>query len=413
MHTRMVSLMILCWLATATVAFGQEDEEGAIAEVDEDTVEPGADLTEEVECVAPCLTYDLSVKLQSEGVVSARPSSGTGVDTGLSVDLSVDLELGLAATEDLSFIGVITGETVTDWEPGESRALQDLGLYVSALYAEYSFDDLTIHAGKFDPGFGLASAQLEGLYSAGLSDAYDTEERWGVEAKLAFPGDSLSHAVTASLFTTDRTALSRSIGTDRDQLTLAEGGVGNVKGIGSAAIFYDICSGGGIEDCFADGDFGGRLGMRYQKAGRADEDQIADGITPQDEFGYLGAATTRVALTNDLDVRLLGELAYFRNFEGGADDALIATGSVGFDISDVTYAATYSFQRYFLAAASDTTDHVLGLSASLDLGAMTALPGNDWTLDVGYSSERNGDGTRDHKVGVELSIAFGSAHELR
>ncbi len=274
MHFRPTTLLILSVLTIASPVFGQEDqaddETSAEPDVAEGEAEPDAKVVEEMDCLAPCLTYGLSFKLQSDAVVSARPSADTGVDTGLSTEL----ELNFAATEQLGFVGVFTGETVTDWKPGQDRALQDFGLYVGALYAEYTIDPVTIRAGKFDPGFGLGSAQLEGLYASGLSDAYDTDERIGLETTLLFPGDRFSQAVTASLFSTDRSALSRSLGVDRGRLALDDGGAGNVRGIGSAAIFYDICAGADPEGCFVEGDFGGRLGVRYQKAGRPDEDQI-------------------------------------------------------------------------------------------------------------------------------------------
>ena len=126
MHGRLVPLLILAWLMTAAAVHAQEDDdpdEEAAVEGAEALVEPTVDEADEEDCAAPCLTYGLSLKLESEAVISARPSSDTGVDTGISADL----ELNLAATENLGFVGVISGETVTDWEPGQNRALRDLG----------------------------------------------------------------------------------------------------------------------------------------------------------------------------------------------------------------------------------------------------------------------------------------------
>ena len=191
------------------------------------------------ECEAPCLSFSFTSKLKSDWVFSANPSSKTGIDTGPSAEL----ELRYAPTDQLSFVGVITGESVNDRRPGENRTFKDLGLYAGALYAEYAAEPVTFRLGKFDPDFSLGSATLDGQYAAGLSDTYDTEERWGVQAVYAFPGEALSQSLTASLFTTDRSVLSQSLGTDRGRLSLDDGGAGNVKGIGSAAAFYDICSG--------------------------------------------------------------------------------------------------------------------------------------------------------------------------
>ena len=354
------------------------------------------------ECEAPCFSFSFTSKLKSDWVFSANPSSKTGIDTGPSAEL----ELRYAPTDQLSFVGVITGESVNDRRPGENRTFKDLGLYAGALYAEYAAEPVTFRLGKFDPDFSLGSATLDGQYAAGLSDTYDTEERWGVQAVYAFPGEALSQSLTASLFTTDRSVLSQSLGTDRGRLSLDDGGAGNVKGIGSAAAFYDICSGAETGSCFADGDFGARIGLRYQKAGQPTQEQIDEEIVPQAELGYLGAVTRRVAISEDTDLRLLGELAYFRNFEGGEDNALIATASAALNMGPVTYSATYSQQRNHSGGNPATTDQLLSIGARYELGSSALLPGQSWTIDAGYSYLKRGDGTDDHRIGFSLAVAL-------
>ena len=135
------------------------------------------------DCEAPCLSYTLTTKLKSDWVFSANPSSDTGSDTGPSVEL----DLGFALTDQLSISGVITGESVIDRTPGENRAFGDLGVYVGELQVAYTSDQFTLRFGKFDPQFGLGSGVLEGQYTTALSDAYDTDERLGVEAVYLFP----------------------------------------------------------------------------------------------------------------------------------------------------------------------------------------------------------------------------------
>jgi hypothetical protein len=57
---------------------------------------------------------------------------------------------------------------------------------VEELYAEFDFEPLTIHAGKLDPIFGLATAELDGISATNLVDNYDNDERWGGQATIDF-----------------------------------------------------------------------------------------------------------------------------------------------------------------------------------------------------------------------------------
>ena len=361
------------------------------------------------DCEAPCLSYGLTAKLKSEGVFSANPSSDTGRDTVPSVEL----ELGFAVTDELSISGVITGESVIDRTLGENRAFNDLGVYVGELQVAYTRDHLKLRFGKFDPQFGLGSAVLEGQYTTALSDAYDTDERLGVEAVYVFPRTRLSQSLTASVFTTDRSILSRSLGTDRGQSSLDDGGAGNVRGLGSVAAFYDICSGAETESCFTDGDIGGRIGFRYQKSGRPTEDQIEVEVLPQAEFAYLGALTKHVTISEDTDLRLLGELAYVRNFEGSEEDAIIGTVSAALDAGPVSYTATYSKQKYRTPDGPGLTEQVVALGARYEFGPAPSGAKRNWMLDAGYRHTTRSDGKHDNQFGLTLSVAIGGFKALR
>ena len=361
------------------------------------------------ECQAPCLSYGLTAKLKSDWIFSANPSSDTGRDTGPSVEL----ELGFAPTDQLSISGVITGESVIDRTPGENRVFADLGVYVGELQVAYTSDRLTLRFGKFDPQFGLGSGVLEGQYTTALSDAYDTDERLGVEAVYVFPGTRLSHSLTASIFTTDRSILSRSLGADRGQVSLDDGGAGNVPGLGSVVAFYDICSGAETGSCFIDGDFGGRIGFRYQKSGRPTEEQIEDEVLPRAEFAYLAAVTKRFTISEDTDLRLLGELAYVRNFEGSEEDAIIGTVSAALDMGPVSYTATYSKQKNRSADGPGLTEQVVALGARYEFKSSTSHPERNWMLDAGYRHATRSDGTHDNQFGLTLAVAFGGSKALR
>jgi hypothetical protein len=250
----------------------------------------------------------------------------------------------------------------------------------------------------------LATEALDGIAATDLVGEYDINERWGAQVTTGFETMGLSQSLTASLFTTDRTALSESLFTNRGRFRLSDGGAGNREGIGSFVAVYDGCKGAEPAGCFDDGEFGYRIGFRYQKAGLATTEQRDEDIKPRDEFGYLGAATARIEIDDETALRLLGEVAYFRNFEGGSDQALIGTGSLSLERGPVTVMATYSRQRNLIAGEPDTTEHLVDLTASYDFGDERSIAGETWKLAAGYSFEQDEDGERAHTLSLLLTI---------
>ncbi len=354
------------------------------------------------ECDAPCIDFAFSSELQADWVTVTTPAGADGID----IQPTIDLETIVRATDRLSFTGVLTVESVTDWEPGTDRAFDGLGAYVSAVYGDFETEGLSLRFGKSDPDFGYASPNIEGLYSGDLVGDYDTDERWGVQLIVPFQSDLLSHAVTLNAYTTDRTVLNRSIGTRRESLSLADGGPGNVDGIGSVGIFYDICAGSPPADCFGDGDFGLRFGVRYQKAGMPTEEQIDEGITPSDETGYLIAGSRRFEIGDGTEARLLAEAALFRNHESNPDDALYLTGAVAIERGPLTYSAAYSRLSYLTESAPDTNDELFALGVRFEPTGDNGTFDADWAVEVGYAYNHSAEGDSDHKVGILLSIEF-------
>ncbi len=355
------------------------------------------------ECSAPCIDYAVSVELQDDWIFSSNPSSLESND----LEPTYESVVAFKPFDHFKFVVHTTTEDVLDKLPGENRAFGDIGTYVEELYAEFDFEPLTIRAGKLDPIFGLATAELDGISATNLVDNYDIDERWGGQATVDFEAWGLNQSLAASAFTTDRTVLSESLFTNRGRLLLSDGGAGNTAGIGSFAAVLDACMGAETRECFAEGDFGYRLGFRYQKAGHATEEQTDDDIRPRDELGFLAAATASYEVSEEAILLFLGEAAYFEHFDGSPDDALVGTGSIALEMEPMTYMATYSRQRNLIAGEPDTTDQLFDFTAVYDFGEERSIAGETWTLGAGYSFTKTAEGESSHMLSVLLTIDLG------
>jgi hypothetical protein len=360
----------------------------------------GASPASPEECSAPCIDYAISAELQDDWIFSSNPSLFESND----LQPTYETNIALKPFDHFAFVVHTTTEDVLDKLPGENRAFEDIGSYVEEIYARFDFEPVRIRAGKFNPIFGLATDVLDGISATDLVGNYDNDERWGGEARVDFEAFGLNRSLTLSAFTTDRTVLSESLFTNRGRLRLSDGGAGNADGIGSFVALLDACKGAETKECFAEGDFGYRLGFRYQDSGHATAEQIEEEIRPRDELGFLAAATARHAFSEDMILRAVAEVAYLDHFDGTPDDAFVATGSIALEMAPMTYMATYSRQSNLIAGGADTTDQLFDFTAVYDFGEDRSLAGESWKLGAGYSYLDLGDGESTHKLSVVLTV---------
>ncbi len=360
------------------------------------------------DCAAPCLGYAFSSEFQGDWI-APQGSPGESYD----LQFTADRDIFLALTEELKFATSIATEPVKDKAPGEDRAFADMGTFVEKLYAEFEQEPVTVRLGKFEPVQGWASPELNGIHAADIAGSLDTEERWGVETDFAFAAAGLEQQLTASAFTTDRTALSESIFTNRGRTTLSDGGAGNTKGISSLALYLSGCAGAEPEECYSEGNYGYRLGLRYQEADRATQDQIDVGIAPHDELGVVADAVRAVEIDEDITFRLLGEAAILRNFGDGDGDALIATFSAALDHGPWTYEATYSQQRNFASKAEGaSTAHLADITAIYHLDEDMSFYGETWQIAAGYSYSFDEEGEIAHVVAMRVTVDYAESLAL-
>jgi DDE superfamily endonuclease len=180
--------------------------------------------------------------------------------------------------------------------------------------------------------------------------------------------------------------------------SLGDSGAGNTKGVSLFALALDGCMGAETDACYEDGDFGYQFAARYQKGGLGDAGN---------ELGFLASVNKSFAITGETTLCLLGEAAWFRHLDGGADDAIAFTGSGALEAGAMTYFVAYSQQRALVSGGTDSTEHLLDLTAMFDIGEGVSLGDEKWAIGAGYSFDK-ADGTTVHTIGLKLSSEFGA-----
>ena len=353
-----------------------------------------ADITTAEGCVGPCLEYSGNFDLKATGL---HPSDGSVGDSYL-LGPEAENTFKLKAMDGLSFMANIITEPVIDAEPGKDQIFSGSGTYVDVLQAQYDFENFSIWGGKIHPAFGRAWDVTPGLHGTDIAEKYELTERLGGSAGYSFEAAGLSNQLQVSAFTVDRTVLSESLFNNRGRTSLDDGGAGNTKGVSSFALALDGCRGAEVDSCYDEGSFGYQLAARYQKGGVG-----SDG----NEVGVLGSLNKSISLSDETTLRLFGEAAWFRNFEGSADDAVVMTASAAVEMGPATYSAAYSQQRNLVASGLDTNEYLVDATAMYDLSDSVSLFGESWAIGAGYTFDQV-DGENIHAVGLKLSSEFGA-----
>ena len=350
-----------------------------------------ADVNAEKECAQPCLEYSGHVDLNTAWLIP----TDSGVSNSYDIGPEAETEFTLRMFDGFSVLTNLKAEPVLDVDPGTNRFFSDIGAYVEVLQANVAICDLTSFGGKIHPAFGHAWDVTPGLHGTDLAEDYELKERLGGGASYAFDGFGFNNVLSASAFTADRTMFSESVFTNRGRRSLADGEAGNTDGVSSFAVALDGCAGAEVDSCYDDGKFGYQVAARYQKGGEDSEGN---------ELGFLGSVIKSFAVGEDTTIRLLGEAAWFRDFQGGADNAIAFTGSGALEQGPFTYSLSYSQERIF-ADGADIIDHLVDATATYDLGEMPSVAGERWSIGAGYTYEQAEDeGT--HIIGMKLSAKF-------
>ena len=241
------------------------------------------------------------------------------------------------------------------------RFFEDHGLYAEELFLSHEYRGVEFVLGKFNPAFGMAWDVAPGIFGVDFAEDYELTERLGASATAPLFGDS--HFVTVSVFQADRTILSDSIGEERGQLSLPSGGPSNTTGLESIAVSFH-------------GEFGDtayNVGFQKQEAGLGDA---------SDQLGYV------VGVTHTINtVELLGEIAFFDDFDGSASSAFYTTLGIAVPVGPVTLSGVYAHRDIDGAP----TDDLFTVSAEMELAqGLTGAIGYRWADEGGDENQTFG-----------------------
>ena len=151
------------------------------------------------------------------------------------------------------------------------------------------------------------------------------------------------------------------------------------------------------------------FGTRRQ-ASLTDED-IEEELTLGSELAYLAAATKSFEL-DETTLRLLGEMAYLRHFDGGPNNALVLTGSAALEVEPWTYIATYTQQVNLVAGGPNTHEHLADFEMIYAYGEDAQFDEATWRLGAAYTFARNAEGENAHLFSVRAVFDFGGDVEF-
>lgn len=317
----------------------------------------------------PRLTGEVVIEVENDFTFDSDDRTAEINDLFNTTEAAVAFELSPLT----AFNATLLIEPVRDPGPNDDRVFEDHGLFVEELYLSHDFGSAAIVAGKFNPAFGFAWDAGPGLYGSDFAEDYELTERLGGAVEIPFAAGSTTGAFAVSVFMADRTLLSDSLGATRGDTDRADGGVSNTKAPESV-----------IASVYAQtGSVAWNLGARRQAKGVGDTD---------DEFGFVAGALTSLEGSG---VDLLGEVAYFPNFDGGAAGQFNGTFGVGAPVGPAYLSAAYSLRE----VQNATTDHLLTASAEFEIAEGASIG-------VGYKFAEEG-GVDSHTVGALFVYEFG------
>jgi hypothetical protein len=186
--------------------------------------------------------------------------------------------------------------------------------FVETLSLQYAGEAFTLYAGKINPVFGSAADLAPGLYGVEVGEEYQIAEQLGFGGDIllsSFLGLEDEHVLSGAVFTADRSALSGSLGGKREQLRLADAGLGNTKNLKSWAVSLDGALASGL------GYSVGYRKLANETVGETDESTFVAGLN------YVWPEES------GLDLSIVGEVASSRDAYGiaGAHRDLFTLGA--------------------------------------------------------------------------------------
>lgn len=181
------------------------------------------------------VSFAVPIEVQYDNTYSATDPDAEGSD----LYTTIEPELVIGLPHGFSVEAGVTFEPLRDRDPREHRAFKSHGAYVNTLQLVWESDPVTLNAGKFTPSFAFDEAP--GMFGDTFMGEYELVERVGFGGAVALPIEGVADiAVTASLFTRDRSVLGEAAFTSRERLEFSDGTVGNTEGLENGAVAVDI-----------------------------------------------------------------------------------------------------------------------------------------------------------------------------
>ncbi len=212
-----------------------------------------------------------------------------------------------------SLTALVEVRSVVKPPPGENAYFENIGIYAEELYIAYTSDTWIAYAGKFDPRFGRAFDTAPGLYGDEFAKDYEIEEQigGGIVFDIATGSYLLGDAdISVNVFMADRTRLSNSAFTRRGRLHYDDGGPANTHAPQSFTVTLD------------GNDPGFLPGLTYN-AGVISRVAGVGGV--ENELGAVFGAVQEIALTDEINLEIMAEVARFISFEGEGDNRTYLT----------------------------------------------------------------------------------------
>ncbi|MEO1138925.1 MAG: hypothetical protein AAFW87_05660 [Pseudomonadota bacterium] len=298
---------------------------------------------------------DFTIELQNDYTFDSSDPANELNDTFLTIEGALSFSLG----PNSSINSTLVIEPITD-ATGD-RFLEDHGLYAEELFFSHEFGGVEIVLGKFNPSFGVAWDAAPGVYGVDFAEDYEITERLGAGVNVPIAGGD--HVFSVAFFQADRTLLSDSFGEERGQTSLAAGGPSNTEGPRS----YSVAVSGSI----AGTDY--NFGFQNQAAGQGDV---------ENQLGYVAGLSR-----NFNGVDLLGEVAYFSEFDGTSSSAFFTTVGVAVPVGRVRLSGVYSHRDIQGAPEDD----LVTVSAEMELlDGLTGAVGYRWADEDGAENQTLG-----------------------
>ena len=322
------------------------------------------------------------VEVQNE---FATDSDNSAADEQNNLFLRSELAPRVTLNKHFSMSGVFVLEPVQAFDAGEDNAFEEQGVFVEEINLSYSQGPVTLKAGKFNPGFGIAWEPGRGIWGEDFAEDYEIAEKIGgavsYELAQSVPG---THTLTASTFFSDTSFLSHSAPTGRGPVDEEDGGAANTQDFSSYVLGLQGQNTGGVEGLY--------YKLAYRDLARGDAAVQAGG---DDEQGLIATLGHRIELAESGHVDGLLEYTEIDNFDAGPNDRDYLTASLDATIRDHwLITASYTARDTDVAGTGERDDHLLQLSGGYDFG-------NGLTLEVGWRNSET--------AGVDTDIIGGLA----